>query len=114
MIHVSSILLLILAALLLGLALMGLIPLALGIPSAALFIAVYAYALYSRMRFKPPEPKPPVPIGERATVVERLAPAGLVKIGGVYWRAICEDCEAEVGEEVLVVDYKNGALIVRK
>jgi membrane protein implicated in regulation of membrane protease activity len=29
-------------------------------------------------------------------------------------KALCEDCQAEVGEAVVVVDYRDGVLVVRR
>lgn len=114
MMHIASAFLLALAALSLALTLAGVVPSALGVPPAVFLIGVYAYVLYSGARFKPPEPRQPTPIGERAVVVEKLAPTGLVKLGGVYWRVLCDGCEAEVGDEVLVVNYRDGLLVVKK
>ncbi len=114
MMHITSALLIAVAAFLLALAFLGLVPFTLGVPFAAFFVGLYAYILYSRIKFKPPEPKSPTPIGERAVVVERLAPVGLVKVGGVYWRALCDGCEAEVGDVVLVTGYRDGLLVVKR
>ncbi|MBP1449194.1 MAG: NfeD family protein [Thermoproteus sp.] len=65
-------------------------------------------------RFKQGPPRPAAPIGEKAVAVEELNPTGMVKLHGVYWRALCEGCRAEAGEEVLIVGYKDGVLLVRK
>jgi len=110
----STTLLLALAALLIVLGVLDITPWALGAISASVFIAIYVWALYTRIRFKPPPPRPTTPLGEKAVVVEELRPEGMVKIGGVYWKALCEDCRAEVGEAVVVVDYRDGVLVVRR
>ncbi|MGC9170141.1 MAG: NfeD family protein [Thermoproteus sp.] len=113
MIH-STILLLVLAILLVVLGIFGVIPSALAAALASIFIAIYLWALYTRIKFKPPPPKPPVPLNEKAAVVEELRPEGVVKVGGVYWRALCDGCEAKAGEAVVVVGYRDGALVVRR
>lgn len=63
-------------------------------------------------RFKQGPPRPAAPIGEKAVAVEGLNPTGMVKLHGVHRRALCEGCRAEA-EEVLIVGYKDGVLLVR-
>lgn len=114
MMHLPSALLMALAAALIALGLLGLVPLPLAVALAAPLIAIYSYVLYSRLRYRPGPPRPIIPVGEKAVVIEKLNPIGLVKVQGTYWRALCDGCVAEVGEVVEVVGARDGALVVRK
>nr|KJR73971.1 MAG: hypothetical protein TU35_02705 [Thermoproteus sp. AZ2] len=114
MIHLPSALLLAAAAVLIALGFLGLMPLPLAAVLAAPLIAIYSYVLYARLKYRPGPPRPIMPVGEKAVVVERLAPIGLVKVQGTYWRALCDGCVAEVGEVVEVAGVRDGTLVVRK
>jgi membrane protein implicated in regulation of membrane protease activity len=88
-----------------------------GIPTwlAVLAFAVYVgkdLALYPVMRgvFEPPAPA--IPIGERARAVDRLAPAGLVRVHGELWKARARGGDIAPGEEVIVRAAEGLTLIV--
>jgi membrane protein implicated in regulation of membrane protease activity len=52
-------------------------------------------------------------IGSEGIVARPLAPEGLVKVQGVLWKAICNESELGVGDEVEVVGMEGLKLIVR-
>jgi membrane protein implicated in regulation of membrane protease activity len=45
-------------------------------------------------------------------VTRRLAPEGYVKVKGVLWKAICDETELEIGDEVVVVGIGGLRLVV--
>jgi membrane-bound serine protease (ClpP class) len=51
-------------------------------------------------------------IGNGGKVTKRLAPEGYVKVQGVLWKAICDEAELEIGDEVVVVGIEGLRLIV--
>ena len=51
-------------------------------------------------------------IGDEGTVTKRLAPEGYVKVKGVLWKAMCEEAELEIGDDVVVVGIERLKLIV--
>lgn len=51
-------------------------------------------------------------IGDRALVIRRLAPAGMVQRGGELWNAVC-DSTSEVGSEVVITGADKLTLRVR-
>ena len=51
-------------------------------------------------------------IGDEGIVTRRLAPQGYVKVKGVLWKAICEEADLEVGDDVVVVGIEGLRLIV--
>jgi membrane-bound serine protease (ClpP class) len=51
--------------------------------------------------------------GRRGSVVERLSPAGVVRVGGELWQAVAEGGTAEVGSEVEVTGVDRLTLRVR-
>ncbi|CCC82464.1 NfeD family protein [Thermoproteus tenax] len=112
--HISSLVLLIAGVLLIALSVAGYIPPLLGVPASLALIGLYSYVLYARLTFRKPLVRSPIPVGERATVVEPLRPYGIVKVDGELWRAVCDGCTAEVGECVTIISLKNGELLVRK
>ena len=52
-------------------------------------------------------------IGSEGIVTRPLAPNGYVKVQGVLWKAICNESELGVGDEVVVVGMEGLRLIVR-
>jgi len=52
-------------------------------------------------------------IGSEGTVTRSLAPDGYVKVQGVLWKAICNESELGVGDEVEVVGIEGLKLIVK-
>lgn len=52
-------------------------------------------------------------IGRKGKVVNKLAPEGLVKIGGELWTAESENGEIQPGVEVIVVKQDRLKLLVR-
>jgi membrane protein implicated in regulation of membrane protease activity len=45
--------------------------------------------------------------------MEDLRPEGLVKVGGVYWKAACAGCEVSTGGGVESLNIRNGRAYVR-
>jgi len=52
-------------------------------------------------------------VGGRGVATEDLRPEGLVKVGGVYWRAVCAGCEVAAGSCVELLDIRDGRAYVR-
>ena len=52
-------------------------------------------------------------IGSEGRVTKPLAPDGYVKVQGVLWKAICNESELGVGDEVEVVGIEGLKLIVK-
>lgn len=90
------------------------------IPLGGLVILMAALAVYSYIMYRVGRPmfliKPKVAaeniIGDEGTVTKRLAPQGYVKVKGVLWKAMCEEAELEVGDEIVVVGIERLKLIV--
>ncbi|NJE04997.1 NfeD family protein [Thermococcus sp. M36] len=61
---------------------------------------------------KRPEAGPESLIGRAATVVEDLAPEGLVKLAGELWTAECINGTAKKGESVRVVGVRGAKVLV--
>jgi membrane protein implicated in regulation of membrane protease activity len=90
------------------------------IPLWVLGILMVALAVYSYVMYRVGIPtflmKPKVAaetiIGNNGKVTKRLAPEGYVKVRGVLWKAICDDAELEIGDDVIVVGIEGLRLIV--
>ena len=52
-------------------------------------------------------------IGSEGRVTKPLAPEGCVKVQGVLWKAICNESELGVGDEVEVIGIEGLRLIVK-
>ena len=52
-------------------------------------------------------------IGSEGRVTKPLAPEGYVKVQGVLWRAMCNERELVVGDEVEVIGIEGLRLIVK-
>jgi len=52
-------------------------------------------------------------IGLKGVVIELLAPEGVVRVGGEYWKAIASDKNIAVGEQVEVVGLDGLTLHVK-
>jgi membrane-bound serine protease (ClpP class) len=78
-------------------------------------LAVYSYTMYrvgrSTFLIRPKVAAEAV-IGDGGKVTKRLAPEGYVKVQGVLWKAICDEAELEIGDEVVVVGIEGLRLIV--
>jgi len=86
------------------------IPLWAAVAVAAPFLGL---AVYVGVRaFKEP-PRGFDYVGGRGVAVEDLRPEGMVKVGGVYWRAVCAGCEAAAGSCVELVEVREGWAYVR-
>jgi len=91
------------------------------IPLWGLAILMAALAVHSFVMYRVGRPtfliKPKVAaeniIGEEGRVTRRLAPEGYVKVKGVLWKAICDEAELEIGDEVVVVGIEGLRLIVK-
>lgn len=88
----------------------GVIPLWIVVVLSAPFLVITAYIGIKVFKETPREYSY---LGGRGVVVEDLKPEGVVKIEGVYWRAVCLSCEAAVGTCVELLDVKNGLAYVR-
>ncbi len=86
------------------------IPLWAAVAVAAPFLG---FAVYVGVKvFKEP-PKGFVYVGGKGVAVEDLKPEGVVKVGGVYWKAVCAGCEAAAGSCVELVEVRDGRAYVR-
>jgi len=103
-------------------AVLWLLPLfGINIPLWGLAILMAALAVHSFVMYRVGRPtfliKPKVAaeniIGEEGRVTRRLAPEGYVKVKGVLWKAICDEAELEIGDEVVVVGIEGLRLIVK-
>lgn len=56
----------------------------------------------------------PQPVGARGESVERLAPAGYVRVHGELWRAECRGPEVPAGRPVVVREARGLTLIVEE
>ena len=85
-----------------------------GMMSGLATYSVISYRLGIRALLKKPLPGFTNMDGSKGRAIERLAPAGTVRIGSELWDAKCEDYHIEVGEEIIVVKRDGLKLIVRK
>ncbi len=77
-------------------------------------LAVFTYRMGSRALGRKPVAGLPSVVGSPGTVVSRLAPEGLVRVGGELWVAKASSGQIEVGEEVIVVTQDRTRLTVRQ
>ena len=70
--------------------------------------------LYPALRGVLRPPSPAAPIGRRGHAVERLAPAGHVRVNGELWNARTRGADVAAGGAVLVLDAEGLTLIVEK
>ena len=78
-------------------------------------LAIYSYIMYrvGRLTFLiRPKLAAEAIVGNEGKVTKRLAPEGYVKVKGVLWKAICEEADLEVGDDVVVVGIEGLRLIV--
>ena len=91
------------------------------IPLWGLAILMTALAIYSGVMYRVGRQtffiRPKVAadniIGSEGTVTRSLAPDGYVKVQGVLWKAICNERELTVGDEVEVIGIEGLRLIVK-
>ncbi len=91
------------------------------IPLWGLVILMVALAIYSGVMYRVGRQtfyiRPKVAadniIGSEGRVTKPLAPDGYVKVQGVLWKAICNESELGVGDEVEVVGIEGLKLIVK-
>ncbi|MGB9705956.1 MAG: NfeD family protein [Pyrobaculum sp.] len=88
----------------------GLIPLWAAVAVSAPFAALAVYVGFKVFR---EAPRGYTYVGGRGVVVEDLKPVGVVKIGGEYWRAVCDGCWAARGDCVELVEVRNGVAYVK-
>jgi membrane protein implicated in regulation of membrane protease activity len=87
------------------------IPLWAAVAVAAPFLGL---AIYVAVKvFKEEQPRGFDYVGGRGIAVEDLRPVGVVKVGGVYWKAECAACEATAGSCVELVEVREGRAYVR-
>ncbi|MFN7105345.1 MAG: NfeD family protein [Pyrobaculum sp.] len=105
-----------LGGLLVVLTALGYIPPWLGYPIGGSLLAIYLLVLAAGVkalrdfRRKPP---PTVEIlGKRGMVVETDGVWAILKIDGVYWRALCESCKA--GDVVVITGVTDVGLVAEK
>jgi len=77
-------------------------------------LAVFTYRMGSRALRRKPVAGLPSVVGSSGAVVSRLAPEGLVRVGGELWVAKASSGQIEVGEEVIVVTQDRTRLTVRQ
>jgi membrane-bound ClpP family serine protease len=84
-----------------------------GLAALAAYVAK-DFALYPVMRatFRTAGPVPPV--GQVAEAVERLAPAGYVRVNAELWKAEARGGEVPAGARVRVLDARGLTLIVER
>jgi len=91
------------------------------IPLWGLAIMMIALAIYSGVMYRigrqtffiRPKVAADNIIGSEGRVTKPLAPDGYVKVQGVLWKAICNESELGVGDEVEVVGMEGLRLIVK-
>ncbi|MGB8707005.1 MAG: NfeD family protein [Dehalococcoidia bacterium] len=91
------------------------------IPLWGLAIMMIALAIYSGVMYRIGRQtffiRPKVAagnlIGSEGRVTSPLAPDGYVKVQGVLWKAICNESELGVGDEVEVIGMEGLRLIVK-
>jgi membrane protein implicated in regulation of membrane protease activity len=91
------------------------------IPLWGLAILMAALAIYSGVMYRVGRQtffiRPKVAadniIGSEGRVTKPLAPEGYVKVRGVLWKAICNESELGVGDEVEVIGIEGLRLIVK-
>ena len=103
----------VLGGLFVGLSLFGVAPPWLGYPLGAAFLSIYVVALVAGLRVAwSRRPSPAGLVGKRGVVVEASGRFALVKVEGVYWRAVCAGCGP--GDVVEVVGVGDVGLVVEK
>src|SRR4030042_2206351 len=78
-------------------------------------LAVHSFNMYRIGRptfFVKPKVAAENIIGDEGTVTRRLAPEGYVKVKGALWKAMCEEAELEIGDDVVVGGIERLKLIV--
>ena len=79
-------------------------------------LAVYSFIMYrvgrSTFLIRPRVAAEAI-IGCDGKVTKRLAPEGYVKVQGVLWKAICQEAELEIGDEIVVVGIERLKVIVK-
>jgi membrane-bound serine protease (ClpP class) len=91
------------------------------IPLWGLAIMMIALAIYSGVMYRigrqtffiRPKVAADNLIGSEGRVTSPLAPDGYVKVQGVLWKAICNESELGVGDEVEVIGMEGLRLIVK-
>jgi membrane protein implicated in regulation of membrane protease activity len=91
------------------------------IPLWGLAILMIALAVYSGVMYRVGRQtffiRPKVAaeniIGSEGTVTKPLAPEGYVKVQGVLWKAICNELDLGVGDEVEVIGMEGLRLVVK-
>ena len=91
------------------------------IPLWGLAIMMIALAIYSGVMYRigrqtffiRPKVAAENLIGSEGKVTSPLAPDGYVKVQGVLWKAICNESELGVGDEVEVIGIEGLRLIVK-
>jgi membrane-bound serine protease (ClpP class) len=91
------------------------------IPLWGLAIMMIALAIYSGVMYRigrqtffiRPKVAAENLIGSEGKVTSPLAPDGYVKVQGVLWKAICNESDLGVGDEVEVVGMEGLRLIVK-
>jgi len=91
------------------------------IPLWGLAILMIALAIYSGVMYRfgrqtffiRPKVAAENIIGSEGIVTRPLAPEGYIKVQGVLWKAICNESELGVGDEVEVVGMEGLRLIVK-
>lgn len=76
-------------------------------------LSVFIFRKGSRALRRKPMLSLPDMVGSRGTVVNWLAPEGMVKIRGELWTASSADSELELGSRVIVVGQDRMRLSVR-
>jgi membrane protein implicated in regulation of membrane protease activity len=86
------------------------IPLWAAVAVAAPFLG---FAVYVAVKVFKEQPRGFEYVGGRGIAVEDLRPVGVVKVGGVYWKAVCAACEVAAGSCVELVEVREGRAYVR-
>lgn len=108
-------------AALVAVVLIGLPELDISIPLAGLIalmvgwatVSVFTYRMGSRALRRRPVAGMEAIIGSKGKVVSPLAPEGLIRIHAELWRAKSTGSRIDVDDEVIVVGWDGGKLIVR-
>jgi membrane-bound ClpP family serine protease len=75
--------------------------------------AVFFYRIGSRALLRKPVTGLGSAVGHNGRVVSRLQPEGVVRIGDELWEAVLPGGQAEVGEEISVIEQDGLRLIVK-
>jgi membrane protein implicated in regulation of membrane protease activity len=86
------------------------IPLWAAVALAAPFLGL---AVYAAVKVFKEQPRGFDYVGGRGIAVDDLSPVGVVKVGGVYWKAVCAACEVAAGSCVELVEVREGRAYVR-